>query len=100
MSPRPEDPATDETMAPGAARRPDPTGETQAAPPGPPPHTAGALRPGTVVGDSYEVLRLLGQGGMGAVWEAKHLRLPDKRVVVKVLLYGSTEPVGLARFRR
>jgi serine/threonine-protein kinase len=37
---------------------------------------------------------------MGAVWEAKHLRLPGKRVVVKVLLYGGTDPVALARFRR
>ena len=52
------------------------------------------------MGDSYEVIRLLGQGGMGAVWEARHLRLPDKRVVVKVLLYGATEAVALARFRR
>ena len=37
---------------------------------------------------------------MGAVWEAKHLRLPDKRVVVKVLLFGTTDAVTLARFRR
>src|SRR5262245_27838079 len=98
MAPRPEDPATDETMAPGAAR-PDPTGSTLAAS-GPPTPRPGALRPGTIVGDSYEVTRLLGQGGMGAVWEAKHLRLPDKRVVVKVLLYGATDAVALARFRR
>src|SRR5215510_16303812 len=58
------------------------------------------LRPGMIVGDTYEITRLLGQGGMGAVWEAKHLRLPDKRVVVKVLLYGATDTVALARFRR
>jgi serine/threonine protein kinase len=87
MAPRPEDPATDETMAPAPGAQ------------APTPRT-GALRPGTIVGDSYEVIRLLGQGGMGAVWEARHLRLPDKRVVVKVLLYGATEPVALARFRR
>jgi serine/threonine protein kinase len=99
MAPRPEDPATDETMAPAPGKA-EATGETMAAPPGVPTPRSGGLRPGTVVGDSYEVTRLLGQGGMGAVWEAKHLRLPDKRVVVKVLLYGATEPVALARFRR
>ena len=37
---------------------------------------------------------------MGAVWEAKHLRLPGKRVVVKVLLFGATDAIVLARFRR
>ena len=37
---------------------------------------------------------------MGAVWEAKHLRLPGKRVVVKVLLFGATDATVLARFRR
>src|SRR5262245_17756810 len=58
------------------------------------------LRPGMVVGDTYEITSQIGQGGMGAVWEAKHLRLPGKRVVVKVLLYGATEATILARFRR
>ncbi len=58
------------------------------------------LRPGVVVAESYEVTRLLGQGGMGAVWEAKHLRLPDKRVVIKVLLHGAADAIALARFRR
>ena len=31
---------------------------------------------------------------------SRHLRLPDKRVVVKVLLFGTTDAVTLARFRR
>ena len=58
------------------------------------------LRPGIVVAETYEITRLLGQGGMGAVWEAKHLRLPGKRVAIKVLLFGATDAVVLARFRR
>jgi serine/threonine-protein kinase len=40
---------------------------------------------GTVLGETYEITELLGAGGMGAVWAAKHLRLPGKRVAVKVL---------------
>src|SRR5688572_2611142 len=101
MPTRPLDPRTDPTVAPdslagtvdaGSQPGPRPSGLVAAAPVG--------LRPGTIIADTYEITRLLGQGGMGAVWEAKHLRLPGKRVVVKVLLFGATDAVVLARFRR
>jgi serine/threonine-protein kinase len=62
---------------------------------------AGGLAVGTVLGETYELVRLIGQGGMGAVWEASHLRLPGKRVAVKVLL--ATIAAGseaFSRFRR
>lgn len=39
---------------------------------------------GRVLAQTYRVERLLGKGGMGAVYEAAHLRLPTK-VAVKVL---------------
>jgi eukaryotic-like serine/threonine-protein kinase len=95
MSPRPPNPATDPTISAEASA------STISSDGGIPPGPAGtALRPGVVVAESYQVTRLIGQGGMGAVWEAKHLRLPDKRVVVKVLLYGASDTVALARFRR
>ncbi len=59
------------------------------------------IRPGTIVADTYEVTRLLGQGGMGQVWEAQHRRLPGKRVAVKVLLgQAAADPNSYARFRR
>ena len=56
--------------------------------------------PGTVVAGTYEVTEILGRGGMGAVWAAQHLRLPGKRVAIKVLLGTGAGEQALARFRR
>jgi len=48
----------------------------------------------------YELLEKLGQGGMGAVYKARHRRL-DKIVAVKVLpLERMADPLALARFDR
>src|SRR5215510_2627923 len=55
---------------------------------------------GTVLKDTYQVTRLIGQGGMGAVYEATHVGL-KKRVAIKVMdrnLAANTE--ALARFKR
>ncbi|MEL6189881.1 MAG: serine/threonine-protein kinase, partial [Myxococcota bacterium] len=55
---------------------------------------------GAVLHGTYELVDLLGRGGMGAVWRARHLRLP-RPVAIKVLhehAYESTEI--LQRFRR
>jgi serine/threonine-protein kinase len=41
--------------------------------------------PGQVVGGKYQIVRILGEGGMGVVFEAKHLKL-HQRVAVKMLL--------------
>jgi eukaryotic-like serine/threonine-protein kinase len=60
-----------------------------------------ALSVGVVVADTYHVTRLLGRGGMGSVWEASHLRLPGKRVAIKVLHADvAADQEALARFRR
>ena len=45
----------------------------------------GSLTPGSVFAGRYEVQRLLGQGGMGAVYEAVH-RETRRRVALKILL--------------
>ncbi len=56
---------------------------------------------GATLAETYEVTRLIGRGGMGAVWEARHVRLPGKRVAVKVLLGAAAgDREAYARFRR
>lgn len=59
-----------------------------------------SLAPGSVIDDKYELLRVLGRGGMGAVLEARH-RAIGERVAVKVMLPSShAAPDGPARFLR
>ncbi|MBW2526573.1 MAG: serine/threonine protein kinase [Deltaproteobacteria bacterium] len=51
--------------------------------PPPPPDTDTLL--GTTLRQSYTVERIVGEGGMGRVYEAKHTRIRGKRFAVKVL---------------
>ena len=55
---------------------------------------------GQLLGERYRVVRRLGQGGMGVVYEARHV-LIDKAVAIKVLLprYAADERL-IARFQR
>ena len=58
------------------------------------------LRPGQVLQGTYEVVRLAGHGGMGEVYETRHLRIPG-RFAVKVLHQnGPLDAQSLASFRR
>jgi len=55
---------------------------------------------GTVLEGAYRIERLVGEGGMGAVYEAAHLRL-GARVAVKVMARElAANPEALARFHR
>jgi tetratricopeptide (TPR) repeat protein/predicted Ser/Thr protein kinase len=54
------------------------TGSFESAP------AAGALKPGSVLGERYEIVKLLGEGGMGAVYRA-HDRELDRVVALKVI---------------
>ena len=50
----------------------------------------GLPKPGDVVADRYQVERLIGEGGMGAVFAARDLEV-DEAIALKVLLPEMTE---------
>ena len=59
-----------------------------------------ALQPGSLLAERYEILKMLGEGGMGAVYSAKDREL-DRLVALKVIrpeLAG--HPTVLARFKQ
>ena len=56
---------------------------------------------GQVLNQTFRVVRLIGEGGMGKVYEARHLRLGDQRFAVKVLLPEFAQNAEIvARFQR
>ena len=62
---------------------------------------AGAgVEPGTLLGGTYRIVRRIGSGGMGEVYEATHERLAH-RYAVKFLHPGVRDhPEALPRFMR
>ncbi len=56
---------------------------------------------GKTLGQTYKIVRVIGEGGMGRVYEATHTRIPGKRFAIKVLHpeYGR-QPDVLSRFQR
>jgi serine/threonine protein kinase/Flp pilus assembly protein TadD len=56
--------------------------------------------PGTLLGARYQVLRILGQGGMGAVYQARDQEL-DRTIALKVIRPElASNPSILARFKQ
>ncbi|MBI5282131.1 MAG: protein kinase [Candidatus Solibacter usitatus] len=49
-----------------------------------PPNLASDLRPGSIIGNRYEILQILGEGGMGAVYRAYDKEV-DRVVALKVI---------------
>jgi serine/threonine-protein kinase len=73
------------------------TRDTDADPPGAP--RGADFEPGAIVGE-YQVVRLLGRGGMGSVYEAVHTVI-EKRVAIKVMRSElSRDEEAVARFTR
>jgi eukaryotic-like serine/threonine-protein kinase len=55
---------------------------------------------GCRLGGRYQITRLIGQGGMGAVFEGEHVEI-GKRVAIKLLFsFHSNNPEVLTRFKR
>jgi Protein kinase domain len=86
--------------APAAAPGHD---RTMTAPPSPPPRpiAAGGLVPGDVLANRYRIQRLLGKGGMGAVYLAHDEVLSDV-VALKVIssAWSTDEAAMVERFKR
>lgn len=56
---------------------------------------------GQVLNDTFQVVRVIGEGGMGKVYEARHRRLKDRKFAIKVLLPEFAQnPEIVARFQR
>ncbi|MGA8266661.1 MAG: protein kinase, partial [Candidatus Acidiferrales bacterium] len=62
--------------------------------------TGASLAPGTILGTRYEIVQMLGQGGMGAVYKAKDREL-ERFVALKVIRPQlAMDPEILARFKQ
>jgi tetratricopeptide (TPR) repeat protein/predicted Ser/Thr protein kinase len=64
------------------------------------PPQSSLLAPGVLLGERYEVLELIGQGGMGAVYRARDLQL-DRIIALKTMRPDLSEhPEVLRRFKQ
>ncbi|HVY49351.1 MAG TPA: serine/threonine-protein kinase [Minicystis sp.] len=56
---------------------------------------------GSTLGSSYTIVRVIGEGGMGRVYEARHTRIGSKRFAIKMLHPEfARQPDVISRFQR
>jgi serine/threonine protein kinase len=56
---------------------------------------------GGILNDSYQILRQIGEGGMGRVYEARHVRLMNRTFAIKMMhAFHTRQPDVVERFRR
>jgi tetratricopeptide (TPR) repeat protein/predicted Ser/Thr protein kinase len=88
-------PLSDLTLATGVAGWSVPAGDVVVSP-----TKIAQLSAGTVLGGRYEIVRLLGQGGMGAVYQA-HDRELERQVALKIIRADmAANPEILKRFKQ
>src|SRR5262245_638181 len=59
-----------------------------------------SLTAGDIIDDKYRIVRLIGEGGMGAVYEGENVRI-HRRVAIKVLHSGiASNTDAVQRFER
>jgi len=89
-------------LTPVTHQNPPPRGAVSPTPPVSPHGTFGSplLQPGTILGNRYQIIQILGEGGMGAVYKATDKEL-DRVIALKVIRPElASHPEILQRFKQ